>query len=147
MWKVNGQQTTDAKWWQRLTLPLARWAKNARCESLLALLHYVKWDRIITLTGAQADWGLRFRIYDQMYKEMKKNRSLINPFQLNAYQKASISQQSSVYCWSQTQTRKRRRISRFCRSMIFFGIKNVRVGGKILGLVGRSETHILFFLA
>jgi hypothetical protein len=22
MWKVNGRQTTDAKWWQRLTLPL-----------------------------------------------------------------------------------------------------------------------------
>jgi hypothetical protein len=37
---------------------------------------------------------------DQMYKEMKKiqtgNQSLINPFQLNAYQKASISQQSIV---------------------------------------------------
>ena len=29
----------------------------------------------------------------------------------------------------------------------FFGIKNVRVGGKILGSVGRSETHIYFFLA
>ena len=28
MWKVNGPQTTDAKWWQKLTLPLARWAKN-----------------------------------------------------------------------------------------------------------------------
>jgi hypothetical protein len=28
MWKVNGPQTTDAKWWQQLTLPLARWAKN-----------------------------------------------------------------------------------------------------------------------
>ena len=27
MWKVNGRQT-DAKWWQKLTLPLARWAKN-----------------------------------------------------------------------------------------------------------------------
>ena len=26
MWKVNGWQTTDAKWWQKLTL--ARWAKN-----------------------------------------------------------------------------------------------------------------------
>jgi hypothetical protein len=40
--------------------------------------------------------------FHQMYKEMKKiqtgNRSLINPFQLNAYQKASISQQSSIYC-------------------------------------------------
>ena len=28
MWKVNGRQMTDAKWWQKLTLPLARWAKN-----------------------------------------------------------------------------------------------------------------------
>ena len=28
MWKVNGRQTTDAMWWQKLTLPLARWAKN-----------------------------------------------------------------------------------------------------------------------
>jgi hypothetical protein len=86
---------------------------------------------------------------DQMYKEMKKiqtgNRFLINPFQLNAYQKASISQQSSVYCWSRKQTRKRRRISGFCRSIIFLGIKNVRVGGKILGSVGRSETHIYFW--
>ena len=84
-----------------------------------------------------------------MYKEMKKiktgNRSLINLFQLNAYQEASISQQSSVYCWSRKQTRKRRRISGFCQSIIFFGIKNVRVGGKILGSVGRSETHIFFF--
>jgi hypothetical protein len=28
MWKVNGRHTTDDKWWQKLTLPLARWAKN-----------------------------------------------------------------------------------------------------------------------
>ena len=28
MWKVDGRQTTDAKWWQKLTLPLARRAKN-----------------------------------------------------------------------------------------------------------------------
>jgi hypothetical protein len=37
--------------------------KTARCESLRALLHNVEWDRIVTLTGAQADWGLRFHIY------------------------------------------------------------------------------------
>jgi hypothetical protein len=30
MWKVNGRQTTDAKWWQKLTLPLARWAKKIK---------------------------------------------------------------------------------------------------------------------
>jgi hypothetical protein len=29
----------------------------------------------------------------------------------------------------------------------FFGIKNVRVGGKILGSVDRLETHLFFFLA
>jgi hypothetical protein len=29
----------------------------------------------------------------------------------------------------------------------FLGIKNVRVGGKILGSVGRSEAHIFLFLA
>ena len=28
MWKVNGRQTTDTKWEQKLTLPLSRWAKN-----------------------------------------------------------------------------------------------------------------------
>jgi hypothetical protein len=35
----------------------------------------------------------------------------------------------------------------FLSIYFFFGIKNVRVGGKILGSVGRSETHIYFFLA
>ena len=30
MWKVNGRQTTDAKWWQKFTLPLARWANNKK---------------------------------------------------------------------------------------------------------------------
>ena len=28
MWKVNRRQTTDTKWWQKLTLPLAKWAKK-----------------------------------------------------------------------------------------------------------------------
>jgi hypothetical protein len=70
-----------------------------------------------------------------MYKEMKKiqtgNRSLINPFQLNAYQKVSIVEVGN------------RRISGFCRSIIFFfGIKNVRIGDKILGSIG--STHIFF---
>jgi hypothetical protein len=27
------------------------------------LLNYVEWDRIVTLAGAKADWGLRYRIY------------------------------------------------------------------------------------
>jgi hypothetical protein len=28
MWKDKGRETTDAKWWQKLTLPLARWANK-----------------------------------------------------------------------------------------------------------------------
>jgi hypothetical protein len=30
MWKVNGWQTMNAKWWQKLTLSLARWANNVQ---------------------------------------------------------------------------------------------------------------------
>jgi len=26
----DGRQTTDAKWWQKLTLPLARWSKKLK---------------------------------------------------------------------------------------------------------------------
>ena len=37
MWKVNGWRTTDAKWWQKLTLPLAKWAKN---DSILIITRY-----------------------------------------------------------------------------------------------------------
>ena len=62
---------------------------------------------------------------NQMYKEMKKI--------------PSISQQSSVYCWIRIQTRKRRWISGFCRSIFFLAYN-------FLGSVGRSETYI-FFLA
>jgi hypothetical protein len=29
----DGRTETDAKWWQKLTLPLARWANNAFLES------------------------------------------------------------------------------------------------------------------
>jgi hypothetical protein len=46
-------------------------------------------------------------------------------------------------CWSQKQTRKQRRISGFCQSIFFFGIKNVRIGSKILGSIGNTY----FFLA
>jgi hypothetical protein len=36
--KVNRGQTTDTKWWQRLTWPLASWAeekKNQLCNAML----------------------------------------------------------------------------------------------------------------
>jgi hypothetical protein len=55
---------------------------------------------------------------DQMYKEMKK---------------------------IQTKHGNRGEFPDFADLFFFFGIKNVRVGGKILGSVGRSETHIFFF--
>ena len=62
-----------------------------------------------------------------MYKEMKKiqteNRSLINLFQLLNGDKFPD-----------------------FADFFFFGIKNVRVGSKILGSVGRSDTHIFFFV-
>jgi hypothetical protein len=34
--------------------------KTPYCK--VALLSYVEWDRFVTLTGAQAEWGLRYRI-------------------------------------------------------------------------------------
>jgi hypothetical protein len=37
--------------------------KTSWCESLRVLLHYVEWDRFVTLAGANANWGLRYRIY------------------------------------------------------------------------------------
>ena len=39
MWKVNGRQTKDAKWWQKLTLPLARWAKKNLISTLVNHIH------------------------------------------------------------------------------------------------------------
>jgi hypothetical protein len=33
-----------------------------RTKNRRVLLHYVEWDRIVTLTGAQADWVSRYRI-------------------------------------------------------------------------------------
>ena len=40
-WKVNGRQTTDAKWWQKLTLPLARWA-NKKLNAMMQLQYCFK---------------------------------------------------------------------------------------------------------
>ena len=33
----DGRRTTDAKWWQKLTLPLARWAKNVKFVMIIDL--------------------------------------------------------------------------------------------------------------
>ena len=56
----------------------------------------------------------------------------------------NIASQASIVDFV-NKTQKQRRISGFCRSIIFFSIKNVRVGGKILGSVGRK--HAFLFLA
>jgi hypothetical protein len=39
MWKVNGR--SDAKWWQKLTLPLARWAKKYYDKKITQLVDIV----------------------------------------------------------------------------------------------------------
>ena len=31
-------------------------------KTLICFFPYVEWDRFVTLTGAQAEWGLRYRI-------------------------------------------------------------------------------------
>ena len=42
MWKVNGRRTMDAKWWQKLTLHLARWANN----SSLSTVKTIFWNEL-----------------------------------------------------------------------------------------------------
>ena len=45
---------------------MTRYAKRKLKYSLnenFNLLPYVEWDRFVTPTGAQAEWGLRYRIY------------------------------------------------------------------------------------
>ena len=71
VWKVNGRQTTDAKWWQKLTLPLARWAKNEHtCNSYSEMS--VKW----LLPGS---WEVLFNSIDKENKKIKYGWSnLIN---------------------------------------------------------------------
>jgi hypothetical protein len=53
MWKVNGWQTTDTKWWQKLILSLAKFAKknikmwiptcNVYNEHVTVMIHYQTW--------------------------------------------------------------------------------------------------------
>ena len=52
MWKVkdDGRQTTDAKRWQKLTLPLARWAKNGKVQNWT-------WQLFSMAAYWMADWN------------------------------------------------------------------------------------------
>ena len=60
IWKVNGRQTTDAKWWQKLTLPLARWAKK---------------DGLIIRIWPKKKVGLLFKLFFGKQTWSKKNLS------------------------------------------------------------------------
>ena len=81
---------------------------------------------------------------DQMYKEMKKiqtgNRSLINPFQLNAYQKVSNRNSQASIVEIRNKDGNGDKFPDFAY-LFFFWHKNVRVGQSI----DRSETHIFFW--
>jgi hypothetical protein len=51
---------------------MTRYAKRKLKYSLnenYNLLPYVEWDLFVTLTGAQAEWGLRYRIYNTLCNE------------------------------------------------------------------------------
>jgi hypothetical protein len=44
--------TTDAKWWQKLTLPLARWAKKEKRPQCMTLeIQVLAWDRNKNVAG------------------------------------------------------------------------------------------------
>jgi hypothetical protein len=79
---------------------------------------------------------------DQMYKEMKKiqtgNRSLINPFQLNAYQKASNRNSQASIVEIRNKHGKGDEFPDFA-DLFFFWHKNVRVGPSI------DRKHTYFF--
>ena len=48
--------------------------KTARCESLWALLHYVEWDRMVTLTGAQAEGYVIVSKLTEQHEVMENTR-------------------------------------------------------------------------
>ena len=48
MWKVSGRLTMDTKWWQKLTLPFARWAKNVNsCHHHCILIQVFQNKRLL----------------------------------------------------------------------------------------------------
>ena len=48
--------------------------KTARCESLWALLYYVEWDRMVTLTGAQAEGYVIVSKLTEQHEVMENTR-------------------------------------------------------------------------
>ena len=65
---------------------MTRYAKRKLKYSLnenFNLLPYVEWDRFVTLTGAQAESGLRYRIYTSSIHCTTQNNSWICRYRLN----------------------------------------------------------------
>ena len=68
MWKVNGWQTTDAKWWQKLTLLLARWAKKREGWYFTHMWETLAHDHITSLRGEV--WAHRTSLIPSLYIEV-----------------------------------------------------------------------------
>jgi hypothetical protein len=45
--RLKCEKITDAKWWQKLTLPLARWAKNLHHIIKAAVSAWWFWSRVL----------------------------------------------------------------------------------------------------
>jgi hypothetical protein len=64
-WKVYDGRTTDAKWWQKLTLATARWAKKSRQVKFVRLL--VCWNSY-TPRNEVANCVRQVRVQSKIYK-------------------------------------------------------------------------------
>jgi hypothetical protein len=74
MWKDNGRQTTDAKWWQKITLPLAK-KHNTTCSKLW---RWATCMDAIKITGAlMKDKQLLFLIRPVKFLPVKKERQIL----------------------------------------------------------------------
>ena len=71
MWKVNGRRTP--KWWQKLTLPLARWAKNWSYTLVIACCGWPNFKtlqpEVTTLAGLSIRGGTRYFYPPPDFKE------------------------------------------------------------------------------
>ena len=58
--------TPDAKWWQKLTLPLARWAKNTQSKyiSFNLNVNIIKIEDEVKLLGVTIDYELKFNSHN-----------------------------------------------------------------------------------
>jgi len=55
------------------------------------LLPYVEWDRFVTLTGVQAEWGLRYRSYQMP--------GIQKDWKLHGHRKTNTRQLNKIWSW------------------------------------------------